>query len=77
MKYTREMEQAKLNARSFGWPGRAKDTPNSKTGTFTGYWRSGRVAWKGAFNNGNQVGLWEYHIISSEQTIKHEFYCNL
>jgi hypothetical protein len=77
MKYQRELEQAKENARLYGWPGRAQNTPNSKTGTFTGYWRNGRVAWKGSFHNGNQVGLWEYQLIVSAESTQHEFYCNL
>ena len=33
-----EEELARRNARLYGWPGRTKNSPNAKTGKFTGYW---------------------------------------
>jgi hypothetical protein len=77
MNHERELAKAQDSAKLYGWPGRSQNTPNSKTGTFTGYWRSGLICWKGAFENGDQVGLWEYHLSDTKQPIRHEFYCNL
>jgi hypothetical protein len=72
-----EEELARRNARLYGWPGRTKNSPNAKTGKFTGYWKSGRAAWTGRFEVGEQVGLWEYHLVASTPGVVHEFYCNL
>jgi hypothetical protein len=77
MNHEREVSAARENARLYGWPGRSRNTPNSKTGKFTGYWKSGKTAWKGQFEVGEQVGLWEYHLTSSKPAVIHEFYCNL
>lgn len=70
------VSRAQREALNYGWPGREKGgTP--KTGTFSGYWRSGRVAWRGSFETGNQVGLWSYMNPDHQYDVVFEFYCNL
>jgi Tfp pilus assembly protein FimT len=71
-----EVREARLRAVNYGWPGQVVNSPNAKTGCFTGYWPSGRIAWKGGFRSGQQEGLWTY-ISKDGQTEKMHFYCNL
>jgi hypothetical protein len=75
-KNTQFVAKAQSEAINYGWPGRNKGgTP--KTGTFTGYHRSGKTAWHGKFDTGVQVGLWSYMNPQSTSDVVFEFYCNL
>jgi hypothetical protein len=71
-----ELRQCQQRALEFGWPGRRVQSPNAKTGKFSGYWPSGRIAWHGSFISGNQYGEWTYTSKDSTSTIQH-VYCNL
>ncbi len=71
-----EVRQARERAINYGWPGAAVNSPNAKTGSFTGYWPSGRGAWKGRFRSGRQEGLWVYTSKDGNRNKMH-FYCNL
>jgi hypothetical protein len=77
-----QLSTARQLALLYGWPGGSTtgDPRNAKTGTFSGYFRDGHLAWRGRFDVGIQVGLWEYYIYpkkNSEPEIINEFYCNL
>ena len=77
-----QLSTAKQLASFYGWPGglTTGDPRNAKTGTFSGYYRDGHLAWRGRFDVGIQVGLWEYYVYpirNSEPEIINEFYCNL
>lgn len=72
----RELREMRRAAEDFGWPGRRQNAPNAKTGTFTGYWKSGRTSWKGSFVAGNPEGIWSYTSRYGKSTEKHA-YCNL
>jgi hypothetical protein len=71
-----EVDQAQQRALEYGWPGRREESPNAKTGNFTGYWPSGRLAWKGCFVSGEQYGVWQYVSKDGKSQASH-VYCNL
>jgi hypothetical protein len=71
-----EVRQAQQRALEYGWPGRSIDSPNAKTGKFSGYWPSGRIAWKGNFISGEQYGVWTYTSKDGKSQSEH-VYCNL
>lgn len=71
-----EVRQAQQRALEYGWPGRAVDSPNAKTGNFSGYWPSGRLAWTGTFVSGEQYSLWTYTSKDGKSNETH-VYCNL
>jgi hypothetical protein len=71
-----EVRQAQQRALEYGWPGRSSDSPHAKTGKFTGYWPSGRLAWQGKFISGEQYGIWAYTSKDGKSQQDH-VYCNL
>jgi Tfp pilus assembly protein FimT len=71
-----ELRQARGRALEYGWPGRSVQSPNAKTGRFSGYWPSGRIAWKGAFVSGEQYGIWSY-TSKDGKSQEERVYCNL
>ena len=71
-----EIRQAQQRALEYGWPGRGRRSPNAKTGKFSGFWPSGRLAWEGKFISGEQYGKWTY--VSKDGTdMETRVYCNL
>ena len=71
-----EVRQAQQRALEYGWPGRAVTSPNAKTGKFSGFWPSGRLAWTGTFVSGEQYSLWTYTSKDGKSNETH-VYCNL
>ena len=71
-----EVLQAQQRALEYGWPGRSSDSPNAKTGKFTGYWPSGRLAWKGIIVSGEQYSRWTY-VSKDGKSEESHVYCNL
>lgn len=71
-----EVRQAQQRALEYGWPGRRNNSPNAKTGKFSGFWPSGRIAWQGTFISGDQYGVWQYTSKDGKTSEQH-VYCNL
>ena len=71
-----EERQAQQRALEYGWPGRNIQSPNAKTGKFSGFWPSGRLAWTGTFVSGEQYSLWTYTSKDGNSNETH-VYCNL
>ena len=71
-----EIRQAQQRALEYGWPGRQQQSPNAKTGKFSGFWPSGRLAWEGKFISGEQYGIWTY-VSKNGNDADTRVYCNL